>query len=125
MSATATAFEPTAATDEAETCAWRHDNVKALDRLLLQLAQEAARQPRAGGWLRADMLRLTEASEAALVATLLQRPMPEIREQLAQVHRQLARLVEMTCRSGRCTGRLHQDLCQARQRLQALERALH
>ena len=113
-----------AASGQASRTAWLHDSVRTLDRLLLQLAQDATRQPRSGGWLRADMDKLTQASEAALVATMLQRPMPEIRAQLGQVHRQLALLVEMTRRSGRCTGRLHEDLCQAKQRLQALGQTL-
>jgi hypothetical protein len=113
-----------AAGEQPPRAAWLHDHVRTLDRLLLQLAQEAQRQPRSGGWLRADMHRLTQASEAALLATLLQRPMPEIRAQLGEVHRQLALLVEMTRRSGRCTGRLHEDLCDAKQRLQALGQSL-
>ena len=97
-----------------------HENVKALDQLLLQLAQEAARQPRGGAWLRATLDKLTQACEAAL----LHQPLPEIRALLGQVHRQLALLVEMTRRSGRCRGRLHENLSQARQRLQALGQAL-
>lgn len=103
-----------------DTPARLHDNVGTLDRLVLQLAQQIHFRPRGGGWLRADMHRLTQACEAALPAVLMQRPLREIRMQLEQVHRQLVLLAEMVRRSnGRCTGRPHEDLCRARQRLQA------
>ena len=98
------------------------DEVRTLDQLLVQLAQDAARQSntsRADVRFQRALRDLTTLSEAAMVTTLLDRPVSDLHAQLGLLRRQLAWVIELGRRNGRCTAGLHQKLCQVMQRLQA------
>lgn len=98
------------------------DDVKAVDSLLLQAQTRAQRNDDLKG-MRMALDDVTAASEAALLAVLLDHPSSEIKADLAELHGKVTLALKQLERNGHAGNEIEVCLLQAKSRLLALGRS--